>query len=554
MEILWLAVVFALPLVFFPTVFTTFELAKTFIFQGAATLLLLLWILKCFFNGSGPVFERKSHRFLWVSLAIFLGFYLLATVFSVAPALSVFGWYPRFQGLLAFFSYIVFGFVLFFELKTEKQRERFILAVLLGFVLACLMAMMQKFLPGFLQWWNDAEFNGRIYGTMANPNYLAGYIVIVAPLALGNIFRKKFRWFSVFCLLLGVTALLLTLSRAGFLAFFLSVVFLLGAVAYRRKAMKTLVALVILPLVAAGFVWFVIAHQQEDWVTANPFLNRITTNEENVSSAQSRLEIWPAAVKQILASPFIGFGPETFAVSFPAYAPSTVNTREDMGEIVDHAHNELLDMAVQTGIPGMLAYLCFLAGLVAAGGGYFLNKKGSDSESWLVLGLSSSILGLFIANEFGFSVTVHWVLFAAFAAVMLNIIHQKEMREIPYRVANWLKGLLFALVALLSIGMFWVHDVNLVLADATMRQGYDAILAGDLPTTAQYYQAAAQTAPVEAFYSLNLAYVDLQRLYDEQKLTAVEILDAYGSALHASRLRGYDSFSLSVAQELHNTF
>ncbi len=554
METVWILMVFSLPLLFFPNIFTTFELTKVVVFKGAVTLLFLLWILKYFLGGAVPMFDGKYLKYVWIFLGGFLGFYLLATLLSVAPALSVFGWYPRFQGLTTFAGYAVFGVVVFFELRTPQQKDRLILALMSGLLLTCLVALLQKFMPGFLQWWNDAEFNGRIYGTMANPNYLAAYIVMIVPLLLSNLFRKKWRVFSVLCLIAGVSALLFTLSREGFLALFLSVLFFFIVIAHQRRAKKTLVALAVLPFIVGGLVWFLNTHQQDPWVHNNPFLVRLTTSEENVSSARSRLEIWPAVMRQIAVSPMIGFGPETFAVSFPSFAPDSVNTREDAGAIVDHAHNELLDIAVQIGVPGTVAYFCFLLGIVTIGTRLFLKKRGQDADAWTVFAMSTGVLGLFIANEFGFSVTVHWVLLSLFSAVTLNTMGQKDFTMVPYRLHFLVKGGVFALILILSAGMFWMYDIGMVMADAHMRQGYEAIVAGDFETTAREYELASEGAPVEQFYALNLAYAQLQRVYDGQKLSSMEAARAFYSALHASRLRGYDGFSLSVGQELQKAF
>ncbi len=556
LETAWLITIFALPLVFFPNIFTTFELAKAAVFQGSVTLMFLLWVLKYFLQGTSPSVLIKSRKYIRTALALFLGFYILATVFSVAPEMSVFGWYPRFQGLFTLAGYCIFGLIVFFELRTEQQKKRLMLMMMASFLLVCAVALAQKFLPGFLQWWNDAAFNGRIYGTMANPNYLAAYIVMMLPLFVGNFFTKKLRIFSGVSLMLGIFALALTLSREGFLAAFLSLLFFFVVVAVWKRAKKTLAFLCILPFIFGGFVWYLISHQQESWVQNNPVLERLTTSQDNISSAQSRLEIWPAALHEILSSPFIGYGPETFAVTFPSFAPPTVNTREDQGEIVDHAHNELLDIAAQIGIPGMIAYLCFIFGLIVAGTRRFLKPDAvnGDQDSWLLLSLCSGVLGLFIANEFGFSVTVHWVLLVVFAAIILNTLHQKDFKTVHYQLHPAWKILFFVLVGVLSIGMFWLHDVSMVLADVHMRQGYDAIVGGDFPTTVTEYRTASQLAPVEAFYSLNFAYAELQRYYDGQKLSAVESVEAFERSLHAARLRGYDSFSLSVAKELQNTF
>jgi O-antigen ligase len=584
MEVIWLVLLFVLPLVFFPDIFTTFELAKVTVFLGGTTLLVLLWAAKYLWLGESLAVEWRIHKFLWYSLGIFLVCYALAAVTSFAPALSFLGSYPRFQGVVTFAGYLLFGTVLFFEANTDAKKERLVLAVMAGFIFVCGTALLQKFLPGFLQWWNDAEFNGRIYGTLANPNYLAAYIVMVMPLLLGNFFRKKYRLFSALAFVLGAAALLYTLSREGFLAFLVSLLFFLLIVAIFKKAKKTIAGLVLIPLLAAGFVGYVITHQQESWVQNTPFIQRLTTDGDNVSSAQTRLEIWGATLKQIAASPLLGFGPETFAVTFPQFAPATVNTREDQGEIADHAHNELLDFGAQIGIPGAIAYLCFIGALIFLGTVFFFRNAGGSGENnrtdaaagisgaaaksaaagagtlpigesatsvWLALSLSSGILGLFVANEFGFSVTVTWVMLTVFAAMLLNILHRQHLTAMQFQLGPVSKIIIFVIVAALSLGIFWIHNVRLVLADAQMRQGYDALVAqNDLATTAQQYRIAAGLAPDEAFYSLNFAYTILQREYNGETLPAALEIEAIDRAFHASRLRGYDDFSVSVVVQL----
>lgn len=546
-EVLWLLLVFFLPLVFFPNLFTTFELAKVTVFKGAAVLLLLLLMLKYLSKGESPVFRITKHRLLWIALGIFVGCYVFSALFSVVPALSFFGWYPRFQGLLALFLYMMFGVAIFVELKKTRQRERLVLTLAASLALVCALALFQQFIPGFLQWWSDSDFNDRAYGTMANPNYLAGYIVMILPLLMANIFRKKFAVYSFLILSLAVLTLLLTQSRAGLLALAVSLLFFCMLAAYRMKAKKALAALAVLPLVILAGVWMVAVNSGETWVKNNPLLQRLALNDESLSSAETRLQMWPAVLRQIGASPFIGFGPETFAVTFPSYAPATVNTREDLGEIPDRAHNELLDFAVQIGIPGALAYAVFILGIVAVAGKNFLERR---EEEWVTLGFASGILGLFTANMFGFSVTTHWVLLVIFVAVTLNTLFQKDFSTGKFRLHAFTKAAIFSVVALCGIGMFWMQDVGRVLADAEMRRGYESATFAEFAQTAAAYKEAAALAPTEAFYALNYANIQLERLFEGDRLSAAETLDAYGAALHAARLRGYDGFSVSLAMEI----
>jgi O-antigen ligase len=317
--------------------------------------------------------------------------------------------------------------------------------------------------------------------------------------------------------------------------------------AYRMKAKKVLAALAVLPFVISAGVWMVAVNSGETWVKNTPLLQRLALNDESLSSAETRLQMWPAVLRQIGASPFIGFGPETFAVTFPAYSPATVNTREDRGEIPDRAHNELLDFAVQIGIPGALAYAVFMLGIVAIAGKNFLERR---EEEWVTPGFASGILGLFTANIFGFSVTTHWVLLVLFVAVTFNTLFQKDFSTKNFRLHPFTKTAIFSVVAFCGIGMFWMQDFGKVMADAEMRRGYESATFAEFAQTAAAYKQATNLAPTEAFYALNYANSQLARLSEGERLSAAETMDAYGAAIHAARLRGYDGFSVSLAMEI----
>jgi hypothetical protein len=64
------------------------------------------------------------------------------------------------------------------------------------------------------------------------------------------------------------------------------------------------------------------------------------------------------------------------------------------------------------------------------------------------------------------------------------------------------------------------------------------------------FQSAVRWAPNESFYALNSSHFILGELFAGQKFSSVEIVSAISDVLQASRLRGYDGFSLSVYSEL----
>jgi len=64
-----------------------------------------------------------------------------------------------------------------------------------------------------------------------------------------------------------------------------------------------------------------------------------------------RREMLASSVTMVRARPWTGFGMGSFETVYPAYA------RFDIGELVNHAHNDWAEWAVEGGLPLLLAFL-----------------------------------------------------------------------------------------------------------------------------------------------------------------------------------------------------
>lgn len=511
-EFLWLTVVLALPLVFLPSLYTTFEIPKVVLFRVVTWIMLLLYLIKI---GRHGIKFGKSKMFRWLRGfgGAFLAFYLLATIFSTSPLTSIFGFYPRFQGLYTFSCYVVFALIVFRQMsladKTEReaQLQRIIKTIFISVSLVSVIALLQKFWPGFLAFWNDQAFEGRLYGTMANPNYLGSILVMVIPLMLIRLVEKpissaenQHKWQSIFtriililALLLNFTALYFTYSRAAFVGLAIGLFFTFWVIAKKKRSPGVFWVTVGGIFLMIGFVVVVNLFGQ-NWKST--FLERLKFQGQYTVSAETRLELWPAVTRQILARPLLGYGPETFALTFSNFAPENINTSPLKGAYPDRAHNEILDIAVQIGIPGLMAYLGFLILLFVIATKKIIADK--SPSSWSYLGLLSGIMALFVSNQFGFSVTTLWVYFFLFVAMLLQYLQQDDNSKKPaprlsarskptlsdtsLLASGLIKTSTFCvfskiLIILLVIGVgawfVFFHDVRLIEADLLYRKGVD---------------------------------------------------------------------------------
>lgn len=187
-----------------------------------------------------------------------------------------------------------------------------------------------------------------------NPNILAGALVMLIPLGLALALRGapiRRRWWALLWwapVLLMTNAVVLSQSRGSWLAL-VAAVFLLGWLFWPRFFT---VLLIIAVLIGAAAWWQSSAHHVLDHDLAH----------SAQASLLRRLGIWRLSLQMVAEQPLTGIGLGTYEQAFTARFP---NLPLIGGRLAPpHAHNLFVQVALDLGIPGLLAYLCLLAALV----------------------------------------------------------------------------------------------------------------------------------------------------------------------------------------------
>lgn len=173
--------------------------------------------------------------------------------------------------------------------------------------------------------------HGRAIGTFILPGELAGYLIIFLPVvyAVARVAADKaLRAAAWSSLAVGLLALALTFSRAGWMGFAAAIAFL----AFSRGSERRRYAPVILLGGLAAVLLVFNAHH-------NPAEN------------YTRLSIWQAAVEIVRRFPLTGVGPFDFARIYPLL-------RMPDGDLTAfHAHSFLLTIFAELGLVGVVAVL-----------------------------------------------------------------------------------------------------------------------------------------------------------------------------------------------------
>ena len=196
----WLAAVIIVPLFFDIYSNRVFEPDKLSLLRSIALLMSVAWLIRVVEDWrvlgaegpaetKGPSFWQKVYHTPLVlpTLALVL-VYLISTATSVAWKVSLWGSYQRLQGTYTTLSYIVIFFLALQGLRTKRQLNRLIAAIILTSFPIALYGLIQHFGLDPLPWGGDVS--RRVASNMGNAIFVAAYLIMVVPLTLSRLLEN----------------------------------------------------------------------------------------------------------------------------------------------------------------------------------------------------------------------------------------------------------------------------------------------------------------------------------------------------------------------------
>jgi O-antigen ligase len=183
-----------------------------------------------------------------------------------------------------------------------------------------------------------------------NRNHFAGFAeilipVALVPLVLGKVRRERLFLVSLFALV-PIVALLLSASRGGIVSFAVQLVILFSLLLVRRLHSKYMLA---------GGVLVLCAILAVSWIGVQQVLQRFSDYQALDVSIGKRASMRHDTWRIFVDHPTLGTGLGTLQMVFPPY-----ETFYD-AKVVNHTHNDYLEALAETGVPGGLCCLWFLA-------------------------------------------------------------------------------------------------------------------------------------------------------------------------------------------------
>ncbi len=243
----------------------------------------------------------------------------------------------------------------------------------------------------------------RAYGHFMQPNPFGGYMGLVMPLALALSLgllldgRLAWRWrlgLGLACLAAAVvtgTALIMSWSRGAWLGAAVAAMALASLMDRRVSLALILVLLTLALLLKFPPELFLARFQELSLAPLSEDIRVVEITDENYAVVE-RLAHWDAALRMWRDHFWLGVGIGNYEPVYPAYA--LPRWPEPLG----HAHNYYLNIAAETGLIGLMAYL-FFWGCVF----YWTLRAFGQAAGWekaLMVGAFGSFMHLSVHNFF----------------------------------------------------------------------------------------------------------------------------------------------------------
>jgi len=500
--------------------------------------------------GKGRVLNRK----FFIYPLVFIGLLLLNTIFSINPYNS------QNEVLKSCMYMLVFVFVCLLD---RGKRRLLIVSLLVASIIISLRAVYQYFSGleyinqhyAYEQIINKGFYaiemlkQKRVISWFLSPNLLAGYLLIIVPVALGSAINsykqkqiKQLIFFGAIFILAAIS-LYLTRSWGAYLGFSIAMVLIIFKILKSSQGFKINLSNNVKWLSGVVFLLLIFTAMHSN--RGEYFFD--INNPQN--SLVQRLYYWQSSEEIIKANPFTGVGLGNFGIIYPQF--KNINANETI-----YAHNLFLQLWAEL---GTILFL-FLTGFIIY---FYLNVlKKIKHEQSAVLGFNAAIIAFLVYNFFDFSFFVFQSGYVFFIIVAcLAVPQQNEKEGISFNSKNFLNKIIFILICSPMI-LFLSQEYNSQIAldkaslflkqgkvDAAINQGYRSLkyranndqIYHFLAVCAikknpnifslqaiRFYQKAIELNPNYAFYYYYMAeYFQAHKLYSQAEQAREKALEHY---------------------------
>ena len=373
-----------------PLCFGAVEPWSIFALEAAAALLLVTWGIRQWLKQQ---FEFTGNP-VYLPMVAFAGIVMLQWILGSTTYRHV-----TYTQLLLYAAYAMLAFVASQSLRRASQFDYLAKVVAVYGGVVATFAVLQGIAPnGKLYWIWPSEQGGAIYGPYVNHNHYAGLMEMLTPFPLvlaatrlsdGN---RRIIFLIIAALMAG--SIFLSGSRGGMLAFLVQMGVL--AVLLLRSKKGNWRQPVMLAIFLAAVVGFLV------WLGGNDLTRRLASIHSEAHaeiSGGTRLTIDRDGLRMLLKRPALGWGLGTFPVVYPQFRSFYTTF------FVNQAHNDYLQLLVETGVIGFAVVVWFLVALFR-GASAKLKDWNETSSGALTVAALLGCIGILVHSFFDFNLQI----------------------------------------------------------------------------------------------------------------------------------------------------
>ncbi len=398
-----------------PLAFGAVEPWSIFALEACAVLLLAAWGTRQWINHQPDISANPAY----LPMAAFLALAVLQWATGASAYRHV-----TYTHILLYAAYGMIAFVVTQSLRRSSQFEDLARVVTgYGAVVAAL-AVLQGIAPnGKLLWiWPSAQ-GGWIYGSYVNHNHYAGLMELLTPfpivLAVTRFSDGSRRFIVAGIAALMAASIFLSGSRGGMLAFCAEMIVLAVLLLRSRQGnWKNALMLGGMLLLVIGFLV---------WLGGNDLTQRLVSIHSEAHSEITggmRVDIDRDGLRMFLKRPILGWGLGTFPTVYPQFRSFYTTF------FVNQAHNDYLQLLVETGLVGFLIAAWFLVTVFRQATAKLRNWTETTSGA-LTAAAVLGCVGILVhsALDFNLQIPANAALFYALCAIAAAAPLQESQRK-----------------------------------------------------------------------------------------------------------------------------
>ncbi len=333
--------------------------------QTAVSFALLFWVI-------GMLVMRRF-QLMRTPLNIPIAAFLIAAAIGVIMAVDL---KHSLKGYMTL-GWISIFFLFVNNVKDVTQFKRLIRILILITTIAGAYAIFQHFTR--IDFFGNVKYVqkslSRSTGFFNSPQTFGNYILLVLPVVLGLSFysntRREKRWLQLSGLII-LTAIIFSYTRGVWLG-------LIGGLIFMAILRSKKLLLLVVTGIIVGSMFLV-------FLPSSRVTQRVVGTFKSERPVGDRIYFWQGSLRIIRDYPITGLGWEGFRIVYPKYKPAKGR------QLVCHAHNNFIDMAVDSGLLGLGIFLWLLVTIYKVGFHIF-----KELEQGYFKGIAWGFLGSFTA-------------------------------------------------------------------------------------------------------------------------------------------------------------